>query len=47
LGKQAGKNFVMKLYLQYYRGFTIRVITRGFYIGITDSLKRDVTTLLT
>ncbi len=47
LGRKLTRGFVVRLYLQHHKGFTIRVVTRALYIGITDSLKREVTTALT
>jgi len=47
LGRRHGKELVVRFYLQHHRGFTVSVITRILYMGIANSLKKEVPTLLT
>lgn len=47
VGEKLRRNFVVKLRLQHHKGFTIKVATRALYFGVTDSLRREVTTVLT
>ena len=47
LAKKSNGALVFRLYFQHYRGFTIRIVTRAIYFGITERVKREITTLLT
>ncbi len=47
LGRKFNSKLTVKLYLQHYMGFTIKVVTRALYFGVTDSLRREITTVIT
>ncbi len=47
LTKKSNSELVFRFYLQHYKEFTIRIVTRAIYFGITDKIKREITTLLT
>ena len=47
LAKKSKGDLVFRLYFHHYRGFTIRVVTRAIYFGVTKRIKREITTLLT